>query len=665
MLLFQSVLEAHQAGRLEEAEQGYLTILRAEPRHADALHLLGLIRSERGSLDEAESLIRQAVDIRENAVFLCNLGNVLADQGKSQDAEAMFHRAAEISPSYAFAHHNIGTIFMDAQRYDEAERAFKRAIEYDPSLVEAFVSLGVIQMESGRLSESESSIRSALALDPGRPRAHFLLGLLLTEQGRLHEAEMTFRESLAVDPDYIEAHNRLGILLMNAGRFPEAEAAFRRAICIAPEHSEAYNNLGTLLLQDGRPEEGEAELNHALRLAPNYAQAHYNLGTRMMHSRRFLPAEASLRRAIEIAPAYSDAWLNLGNTLTLDDRHAQAESVYRKAIEVAPEPSAARWSLALLLLANGRYAEGWRYAESRYDSAAQSRITLLPLVDYPQWRGESLHDKSLVILHEQGLGDSIQFVRYAPLLKARGLRRLTVVCPAVLKPLMETADGVDEVVTELTQTPAHDFWVLTMSLPLHFNTTVETIPSRLPYLYALPQRIVWWREYLPRHGLKVGLIWKGNAAHGRDATRSLPGLETLAPLWSVEGVSFISLQKGQGESEAERAAASLRLTHLGGAVNDFADSAAIVAQLDLVISVDTSVAHLAGALGKTCWIMLPMFSTDWRWLRERTDSPWYPGVMRLFRQTRLDDWDEVVARMVVALEEWVKTFDEARNQLAG
>ena len=585
MSLFQSALTAHQAGRLQEAEQGYLTILQADPRHADALHLLGLIQSARGALNEAESLIRQAVDIRENAVFLCNLGNVLADQAKSRDAEAAFRRATEIAPSYAFAHYNLGTIFMDLQRFDEAEAAFKQAIEHDPA--------------------------------------------------------------------FVEAHNCLGTLLMKTGRLADAETPFRRAVCVAPANSEARNNLGALLLQVGRSEEGEAELHHALRLMPDYPQALYNLGTRMMHTRRLPQAETSLRHALELAPAHSDAWVNLGNTLALVDRDTEAEAAYRQAIRLAAQSSAAQWSLALRLLANGRYAEGWQYSESRYDPVAQNKITTLPSVDYPQWRGESLQGKSLVILHEQGLGDSIQFVRYAPLLKARGLRCLSVVCPAPLKPLIETADGVDEVVTELAQTTACDFWVFTMSLPLHFNTSVDTIPSRLPYLHALPQRIARWRARLPRHGLKVGLVWKGNAAHVRDATRSLPGLETLAPLWSVAGVSFISLQKGQGESEAEHTAASSRLTHFGGAVDDFADSAAIVTQLDLVISVDTSMAHLAGALGKACWVMLPMFSTDWRWLRERTDSPWYPGVMRLFRQSRLDDWDEVVARMVVALKDWV------------
>ncbi len=510
------------------------------------------------------------------------------------------------------------------------------------------------QFRSSRLVDTESSMRRTLTLDPDKASAHFNPGELRTHHGRHDEADLAFRRSLKADPDDIDAHNRLGVRLMTTGRLSEAEAAFRRAISLDPDNSDSHNGLGALLLQSGRSEEGEAELRHALRLKPDSAQAHYNLGTRMMHTRRLAEAEIELRRTLELAPADHGAWTNLGNTLKLADRDSEAEVAYRKAIELSPRSPDARWSLALLLLSNGRYTEGWQYSESRFGPAGSSKITVLPDVCYAQWHGESLQGKSLVILHEQGLGDSIQFSRYAPMLKARGLRHLAVVCPTPLKPLLETVDGVDEVVVDVTLTGTHDFWVFTMSLPLHFNTTVETIPCRLPYLRALPERTSYWSRHLPVHGRKVGLVWKGNAEHGRDATRSLPGLETLAPLWSVAGVSFISLQKGQGEIEAEHASASSRLVHLGGAVADFADSAAIVAQLDLVISVDTSMAHLAGALGKACWVMLPMFSTDWRWLKEGTNSPWYLGVMRLFRQSRLDDWEEVVARMVVALREWAE-----------
>ncbi|CAG9188882.1 Flp pilus assembly protein TadD, contains TPR repeats [Paraburkholderia sabiae] len=561
MSVFDTALAAHRAGRLNDAERDYCALLQQEPHHADALHLLGLLHSDRGAMADAEALILQALNVDENPIYLNNLANLLTDQDRANEAEALLRRAVELAPGYVDAHYNLGTMFMETGRTDEAEVAFRCALDYDSQFVPALINLGGVLIKAQRFAEAEAYSRKAIDLDATRPIAH------------------------------------------------------------------------------------------------------HNLGMILVLTRRLLQAEVALRRAVELAPDYSDAWLHLGNALELANRDAEAEAAYRRAIELAPEPANACHSLGLLLLSNGRYAEGWQYCESRYLSSRRFGTSLLPSVDYPQWRGESLQDKSLVIVHEQGFGDSIQFVRYAPLLKALGLRRLTIVCPAVLKPLLETVDGVDDVVSELVASkPAHDFWAFTMSLPLRFNTTAGTIPSHLPYLHALPERIAKWQQRLPVHGLKVGLVWKGNPEHSRDTTRSLPGLATLAPLWSVPDVSFISLQKGQGESEAALATGSLRVTHLGGAIDDFADSAAIVTQLDLVITIDTSMAHLAGALGKTCWVMLPMFSTDWRWLRERTDSPWYPGVMQLFRQTRLDDWDETVSRMAAALKVWTKTLDDARDQ---
>jgi hypothetical protein len=260
---------------------------------------------------------------------------------------------------------------------------------------------------------------------------------------------------------------------------------------------------------------------------------------------------------------------------------------------------------------------------------------------------------------EQGLGDQVQFVRYAPLLKKRGVSHITVLCHPALKSLFETVEGVDAVVTNPNTVPLHDYWSLFMSLPLYFATTVQTIPARTPYILPLRERMERWRKKLPRDGLRVGLVWKGNAAHSNDASRSLPAISALSPLWSVPGVTFISLQKGQGEDEAIRPPVGQPLTPLGHEICDIADTAAIVAQLDLTICVDTVVAHVAGALGKPCWVMLPLFNTDWRWLKDRSDSPWYPKGMRLFRQTKLDDWTEVIEEVTTALKDWTLTRPHA------
>jgi len=243
------------------------------------------------------------------------------------------------------------------------------------------------------------------------------------------------------------------------------------------------------------------------------------------------------------------------------------------------------------------------------------------------------------------------FVRYLPLVKAMGARHVTLICRQPVRALFEGLSGADAVVVanDAASMPAHDYWTLLLSLPLHFATTVDSIPVPIPYLRPDADRLRAWAARLPSPGLRIGVVWKGSPKHENDHNRSLPGLATLAPLWDVPGVRFVSLQKGQGEDEAIPPPPGQPLVHLGTDIEDFADSAAIVAQLDLVISVDTAIAHLAGALGKPGWILLPRVGTDWRWLDERTDSPWYPATARLFRQRHDDDWACTVQEIAGAL----------------
>ncbi|WP_168991434.1 tetratricopeptide repeat protein [Paraburkholderia sp. UYCP14C] len=547
---FLPAFEAHQAGRVQEAEEGYLQVLMDDPKHADALHLLGLIHASRGALALAAVLIRQANGISESPVYLGNLADTLLQLGRPQEAQTACRRAIELAPDYAPAHRNLGMVFMGTGRRDEAERAFRQVLTLDP--------------------ESNDSLNN--------------LGILLDQMGRYSEAETAYRLAIRNDPGYLRAHYNLGLQLLRSGRFGESEQAFRHALEIDPGHADARNNLGTAL----------RELN----------------------------------------------------------RYDEAEVMYRDVLQQHPDFADAGWNLALLLLSQGRYAEGWHHAEARYRGCSAFDVSV-PDPGFPQWRGEPLAGRSLAIWHEQGLGDAIQLARYAPLLKARGLRRLTLLCPAPLKSLMETLEGIDEVVCHDGEVGPHDYWSLIMSLPLHVGTTTDNIPAHLPYLHALPDRVGHWRARLPARGFKVGLVWRGSTDHQHDALRSLPGLLSLAPLWSVQGVTFVSLQKGQGEDEPAHLQTQLPTVSAAHELEDFADTAALVSQLDLVISVDTSVAHLAGALGKPCWLLLHKPWTDWRWMQDRTDSPWYPRVMRLFRQTTPGDWAEVVGRVAVSLDELV------------
>jgi hypothetical protein len=316
----------------------------------------------------------------------------------------------------------------------------------------------------------------------------------------------------------------------------------------------------------------------------------------------------------------------------------------------------AAFSLAVVLLQTGRYAQGWPLYESRFEQPGTIHHQSASLLGCPRWLGEPLAGKKLLVWQEDGLGDMIQFGRYLPLLKARGVTHLAFACQPPLQRLFDAVDGVDEVLSHeaaLQHASGYDYWLSPMSAPALMGTTLDNIPAplRLRPDPALLEQSSARLAALPE-GRKVGLVWRGNPRHHNDAHRSLPSLACLAPLWQVPGLSFVSLQKGDGESEANSPPAAQPLLPLGSAATDLADTAAIIAQLDLVISVDTSIVHLAASLGVRCWVLLPAHDPDWRWMSERSDSPWYPGTLRLFRRaSHDDDWHTTIARVRDACRE--------------
>jgi tetratricopeptide (TPR) repeat protein len=439
--------------------------------------------------------------------------------------------------------------------------------------------------------------------------------------GMPDKAERFWKQALAIKTNLPETHYNLGLLLQNQQRYLESVASYRQALVFKPDYVEAHNNLGTVLKELKLYAEAIDKTKKALALQPNLPEAHNNLG-------------------------------NIHNELNC---YTEAATNYRQALFLQPEYKDAQWNLSIILLRQGQFAEGWQRYESRYHPECKISSTFPPNnLAFPQWQGQPLQDKSIVLWPEQGYGDAIQFSRYCAHLKRLGAKRITLVCEKPLLLLLKSLADVDIVFTNQNgdNLIAHDYWSLLLSLPLHCGTTLDTIPATLPYLHAPQEWLSKWSQHLPAAGARIGLAWKGSSTHKNDANRSLPSLETLAPLWQIQDVVFISLQKGQGEDEAAHPPAMQPLLALGAQVEDFADTAAIIAQLDLVICVDTAIAHLAGALNKPCWVLLPAIGTDWRWLLERNDSPWYPGVMRLFRQKTAGDWTAVVNEVAQALAEW-------------
>ena len=437
-------------------------------------------------------------------------------------------------------------------------------------------------------------------------------------------------------------HARRGGELLAAGDAPGAEAAFQLALQSDPDQVFALANLAWMREREGLPEAAESYYLRALAQSPDDVHLLQNLGALLMKLRRPVEAERIDRRVLALAPDLPSAWSNLGALLAALQRETQAERCYRHAIALDGSYANARYNLSYLLLRQGRFPEGWRMLEARPQPTAFGAY-----FRFPRWQGEPLAGKSVLICPEAGMGDMLLLCRYASVLRQRGASRVSILCHAPLKTLLQTLRDIDGVIAIGEAVPADgwDCWAPVLSLPGLSGTTLETIPCSTAYLRAQTPAVQDWAARLPQARLRVGLAWKGNAQFENDDARSLAALDALAPLGAVEGIAFFSLQKGAGEDET---CAALPLVAGGAALADMADTAALIANLDLVISVDTAVAHLAGALGKPCWLLLPDYLPDWRWLAGRLDSPWYPA-MRLFRQPSIGGWQPLIGQVADAL----------------
>jgi tetratricopeptide (TPR) repeat protein len=616
--LFAAALARHQAGQLAEAVQLYERVLAAEPDHADSLHLLGVAAHQSGRSDQAVALVEAAIMRSPGAAaYRNNLGCIWADLGHAEPAIAAYRAALELDPRYVDAHVNLAELYVRLARREVAEHHYRLALAQVPNQPAAWLKLSVLQAERGDLAEALASVDEARRHAPGHAEPRLQRGIILYGMGCLAEAEAAFRAAAAAAPGLALAHSNLGLVLNDLGRNEEAEGACRRAI----------------------------------ELAPSYAGAAINLGIALNGQGRFQEAEESFRAALALQPGSPAALANLGGAMLALGRPQEAASSARQAVAREADNAEAHVVLAMALLASGEFAEGWREYEWRWRAKGWSDTPRL--FPQPLWDGASAPGRRVLIHVEQGLGDTLQFCRYIPLAARRA--RIVFEVPGPLHRLMTTLADVETLVVAGDVLPDFDYHCPLMSLPHILGAGSETLSAAIPYLSALPGAAASWRRRRATvPGLWVGLVWAGAPrpsqplANQIDRRRSL-ALAQLAPLAGLLGVVLVSLQKGEAARQLADPPPGLSIIDWTDELHDLADTAALIQALDLVVSVDTSVAHLAGALGKPVWL-LNRFDSCWRWLTEREDSPWYPSLRQL-RQKRPGDWAEVIARLRAALED--------------
>jgi tetratricopeptide (TPR) repeat protein len=527
--------------------------------------------------------------------------------GRLSEAEATYRQVLADDPNHGDAWHLLGTLALQVEQYDLAEELIRRAIAIKGDWPEACYHLGLALQSKAQFDAAIAAHRRATVLGPGLAAAHYNLGFCLQAAGYRDKAIAAYSEAIALNADDPYARANLAIALQGAGRLDEAIATLRHAVTVKPDFADGFSHLGKALRDNGKLDE----------------------------------AIAAFRQAVSLWPGNHEFLVSLAEALWEAGHIDEAVDAQRQAVALKPDDANAHWAYGSLLLLNGDLAAGWREFEWRWRrrTLPWPRRRLGP----PLWDGSPLAGRSIYLHAEKSFGDTLQFIRYVPIIHRLGGRTI-VECQSALRRLLAANLPVEQWIIPGEPLPPCDVYCPLLSLPLVLGTTPQTIPAEPSYLRAAPEWSAAWQQRMPAGSrlLKVGLVWAGSPAEIHDRKRSLP-LSQLEPLSQVRGVLYFSLQKGQPAAQAYDPASAVDMLEFGDALEDFADTAGLISQLDLVVTVDTAVAHLAAALGKPVWTLLP-FVPDWRWGREGELTRWYP-TMRLFRQTSRGDWEHPIHRV--------------------
>jgi tetratricopeptide (TPR) repeat protein len=651
--LYAAATDAYRAREFARAIPLYERAIAVRPDHAEAHYKCANARRELGQLAEALAHYDAAVSLEPRfANAWCNRGAVQQSLAQYEAALASYDRAMALEPSDVLVHCNRGGLLQFLSRWEEALASYDRALALDPELAQVWFHRGNVLRRLGRLEEVVASYSEVTRCIPENAEAHYNLGVAQELLRRTGPALTAYDRALALNPELGEAEfNRAGVL-KSLGQLDAALASYDRVIARRPDFAEAHLNRGVVLQELERRDEALACYERALAIRPDHAQSFFNRAGLLATEQQWARAMADYDRAIALQPDFAAAYGERGRLAMDMARFPEALADFERALAMDPELAEVQYHRARALLQIGDYRNGWANHEWRWKSAQRLDLMADRVFDRPLWLGaEPIAGKTVLLYPEQGLGDTLQFCRFAASVAARGAT-VILEAPAELADLLESLPGLARVVTTGEPLPAHDYRCPLMSLPLALGTTLETIPAPMRYLSGDAGKVARWHQRLgTRTRPRVGLTWSGNPRFKNDAHRSFG----LAPFigYLPRGFDYFCLQKDIRPADRKVLADHPEIQRFDAELDDFSDTAALCECLDLVISSDTSVPHLSAALGKPTWILLG-FTADWRWLLDRADSPWYPTVT-LYRQHEFGDWQGVFERVGQDLQRFVVT----------
>jgi tetratricopeptide (TPR) repeat protein len=647
---FKKALILHQNGNINGAKDLYLSLLNTYPNNTQLLNNLAMLEFQQGRFESGLEYLEKSIGIDQNQfVAHGNRGAALFALGRIDEAYDDYNKAISLNKNYAEAYYNRGILHDKCGRKLQAITDYDKAIELRANYTNAYNNRGNILKELEQYEESLLSYEDAIRLNPRHAEAHYNRGVVLKELNRYQDAVNSYTSAFSLKSDYVDAYNNCGNVFITLKRFEEALACFQKAIEINPNYAYAYNGLGNVLMELKRFDEALVSYEKAIALNSASPFPHNGMGNVLQELKRFDDAILGYEKVMSLVPTSAGAYTNKGLAMQGLRNFDEAVQNFDKAIELNPEMADPHWNKALLKILRGEYEEGWQLYE--YRRYKQDLKDSYPTFKQPLWLGQTpVSNQVLYIYPEQGLGDFIHFCRYVPLVEKLGAKVILKV-PDPLYGMIKTMGLNARIVRNNEKVDEFDFHCPIMSLPLAFKTTLETIPSNTPYFFSDQFKKSYWERKFTyaANSLKVGLVWSGSKDHKKDHDRSLR-LEQLNPIFDLP-LALFSLQRDVREEDQITLSRLTQIQQYSEELNDFSDTAAMIDNLDLIITVDTSVAHLAGAMAKDVWILISHLP-DYRWMLDRDDSPWYPTA-RLFRQPDVGDWESVIDNVKKALEDYL------------